>query len=80
VIFRMVPELQNVGSKYSIEVVDVLNCSVPIILSKAAASIPTLKPSSTRRSNAVSVDAIKAYEEVERELHMFLISAIHGDM
>jgi len=45
---------------------------VLIILSKEAASIPTIKPSSTRRINAVSVASIKVYEELETELHAFL--------
>jgi hypothetical protein len=75
----MVPEPQTVRPKYSIELADVLNCYVLIIWSKAAATIATFKPSSTRRSNAVSVDAIKAYEEVGREFHAFLTSAIHGE-
>jgi hypothetical protein len=63
---------KTVRPKYSIELVDKLNCYILIILSKAAASIATFKPSYTRVSNAVSVDAIKAYEEVEREFHAFL--------
>jgi hypothetical protein len=75
----MVPELQNIGSKNSMQLFLVLNGYVLIVLSIAAAAIPTIKPSATRRSNAVSVDAIKAYEEVEGEPHAFLISGIHGD-
>jgi hypothetical protein len=63
---------KTVRPKYSIELVDELNCYMLIILSKAAASVATFKSSSTRGSNAVSVDAIKAYEEVEREFHAFL--------
>ena len=50
-----------------------------IILSKAAAAIPTIKPSSTRRNNALCVAAINAYEEQETEFHAFLTSAIPGE-
>jgi len=75
----MVSELQNVRSNCSTEVVDIRNCLVLIILYKAAASIPTIKPSSTRRDNAVSVVSINAYEELETEFQAFLTPAIHGD-
>jgi hypothetical protein len=78
-VLQNCPRTAKCRVKYSVEVVDVLNCYVLIILSKTAPSIPTIKSPSTRRINAVSVDVINACEEVEREFHAFLISEIHTD-
>ena len=71
--FRMAPELQNIGSNTQ------QRCSMYWTVTYWLSYRKQLLP--YRQSNlhlhAVSVDSIKAYEEVDR--HAFLISAIHGD-